>query len=86
LKGSDLRTALFHRYHLPLPCVRMPLVLISTQEGINVEDPEDFELPPLNIPKKEGSPCPFCGEPTLFFDGDYVCLDCGDSPYGPVTG
>ncbi len=51
-----------------------------------LDDMEDFELPPLNIPKKDGPPCPFCGEPTLLFDGDYLCMDCNDTPYGPVTG
>ncbi len=59
-----------------------------TDEKWKEEDEEidDFELPPLNPPKKDGPACPFCGEPTMKFDGDYICMDCSDVSYGPDTG
>jgi hypothetical protein len=51
-----------------------------------LEDIDDIELPPLNAPKRDGLPCPFCGEPTTMFDGDYLCFDCNGGSYGPETG
>jgi hypothetical protein len=50
------------------------------------EEFDDIELPPLDIPKREAPECPFCGEPMLAADGDYVCIDCNGGSYGPETG
>ncbi|MFZ5863806.1 MAG: hypothetical protein ACOYXR_13315 [Nitrospirota bacterium] len=47
---------------------------------------DDIELPPLVIPKRDAPECPFCGEPMLAADGDYVCVDCNGGSYGPETG
>ena len=49
-------------------------------------DMENFELPPLVIPKRDGPECPFCGEPMQTADGDYLCIDCNGGTYGPETG
>jgi len=50
------------------------------------DDLDEFELPPLIIPKKDSPECPFCGEPMQAADGDYLCLDCNGGSYGPETG
>jgi len=47
---------------------------------------EEFELPPLVIPKRDGPECQFCGEPMQSADGDYLCIDCNGGTYGPETG
>jgi hypothetical protein len=46
---------------------------------------DDIDLPVL--PKAvRGPDCPFCGEPTVGVDGDFICFDCNGSTYGPDTG
>ncbi|HSG06044.1 MAG TPA: hypothetical protein VLB09_06570, partial [Nitrospiria bacterium] len=58
------------------------------EQGMNDDDEiqnEDFELPVIP-PMKPGPECPFCGEPTMAVEGDYICLDCNGSSYGPETG
>jgi hypothetical protein len=50
------------------------------------DDSDDIELPPLVIPKRDGPECPFCGEPTMMADGDWICLPCNGGSYGPETG
>lgn len=46
---------------------------------------DDFELP-LVIPKRDGPDCPFCGDPMMSVDGDYICIDCNGTWYGPNIG
>ncbi|MHB8543308.1 MAG: hypothetical protein ACYC9S_04815 [Leptospirales bacterium] len=46
---------------------------------------DDFELP-LIIPKRDGPDCPFCGDPMMIVDGDYICIDCNGTWYGPNIG
>jgi hypothetical protein len=61
---------------------------MAVREGDPVPDDaqEEFELPPLVIPKRDGPECPFCGEPMQNADGDYLCIDCNGGTYGPETG
>lgn len=49
----------------------------------NGEDMEDIELPPIQIPQKNGPPCPTCDEPTVHMDGEYICFECNGGMYGP---
>ena len=49
------------------------------------EEDDEIELPVLP-PSKPGPDCPFCGEPTVMADGDYICFDCNGGSYGPETG
>ncbi len=49
----------------------------------NDPDMDDIELPPFQLPKKDGPPCPTCDEPTINIDGEYICLDCNGGMYGP---
>lgn len=55
----------------------------TTEE--NEEEEEEIELPVLP-PMKPGPECPFCGEPTMAAEGDYICIDCNGSSYGPESG
>ncbi|OOH74649.1 hypothetical protein BOX24_01465 [Leptospirillum ferriphilum] len=50
-----------------------------------VDPLDEIELP-LIIPKRDGPDCPFCGDPMMSVDGDYVCLDCNGTWYGPNIG
>lgn len=52
---------------------------------MTMNDEEDIELPILP-PAIPGPDCPFCGEPTVSIDGDFICLDCNGASYGPETG
>ncbi len=46
---------------------------------------EDIEIPYAKL-KTDGPECPFCGEPTMLVDGDFVCIDCNGGWYGPEIG
>jgi hypothetical protein len=46
---------------------------------------EDIEIPYAEL-KTDGPECPFCGEPTMLVDGDFVCIDCNGGWYGPEIG
>uniref|UniRef100_A0A2I2MGH1 Uncharacterized protein n=2 Tax=Leptospirillum TaxID=179 RepID=A0A2I2MGH1_9BACT len=50
-----------------------------------VDPLDEIELP-LIIPKRDGPDCPFCGDPMMSVDGDYVCIDCNGTWYGPNIG
>ena len=58
--------------------------MTEEMEGNEVED-DEIELPVLP-PSKPGPDCPFCGEPTVAADGDYICFDCNGGMYGPDSG
>ena len=47
------------------------------------QDIEETELPPIQLPKRNGPPCPMCDEPTVNMDGEYICFDCNGGMYGP---
>jgi hypothetical protein len=49
-------------------------------------DPMDEIELPLIIPKRDGPDCPFCGDPMMSVDGDYVCIECNGTWYGPNIG
>ena len=72
------------RSEITADSVKMPLP--SGRSTVSTDDFDDIELPPLVIPKREGPECPFCGEPTMMADGDWICLDCNGGSYGPETG
>ena len=49
------------------------------------DEEDEIELPVIP-PPKPGPDCPFCGEPTVSVDGDFICFDCNGGIYGPETG
>jgi hypothetical protein len=50
----------------------------------DIPEPDDeFEFPPIPLPKRNGPPCPTCDEPTVSVDGEYICFDCNGGMYGP---
>jgi formylmethanofuran dehydrogenase subunit E len=54
-----------------------------SDEPEDMPDMDDIELPPMQIPKKDGPECPTCGESTINIDGEYICFDCNGGMYGP---
>ena len=58
----------------------------AKETSVPDDEQDEFELPPLVIPKRDGPECPFCGEPMQNADGDYLCIECNGGTYGPETG
>ncbi len=46
---------------------------------------EDIDIPYAK-PVIDGPDCPFCGDPTMLVDGDFICLACNGGWYGPEVG
>ncbi len=51
----------------------------SRKEEIDIKD--DM---PLETMKKKA--CPICGKPMRWLDGDYLCVSCNGTDYGPEEG